>query len=109
MDTYSFIVYVNIDDIYKDIAEDFEIRFDTSNYELDIPLPKGKNRKLIELMNKELGEKVIKEFFRLRAKTSSYLIDDSREHKKAKDAKKCVIKRKLKLENYKTCLKAAQL
>ena len=23
------------DDIYKDIAEDVEIRFDTSNYELD--------------------------------------------------------------------------
>ena len=25
------------DDIYKDIAEDVEIRFDTSNYELDRP------------------------------------------------------------------------
>ena len=28
------------DDIYKDIAEDVETRFDTSNYELDRPLPK---------------------------------------------------------------------
>ena len=28
------------DDIYKDIAEDVEIRFDTSDYELDRPLPK---------------------------------------------------------------------
>ena len=27
-------------DIYKDIAEDVETRFDTSNYELDRPLPK---------------------------------------------------------------------
>ena len=26
-------------DIYKEIAEDVETRFDTSNYELDIPLP----------------------------------------------------------------------
>ena len=34
MATDSFIVYRNIDDIYKDIAEDAETRFDTSNYEL---------------------------------------------------------------------------
>ena len=43
MGTGSFIVHVKTDDIYKDIAEDVEARFDTSNYELDGPLPKGKN------------------------------------------------------------------
>ena len=32
MDTNSFIVYIKTDDIYKDIAEDIETRFDTSNY-----------------------------------------------------------------------------
>ena len=42
MDTDSFLVYIKTDDIYKVIAEDVEIRFDTSNYELDRPLPKGK-------------------------------------------------------------------
>ena len=30
------------DNIYKDIAEDFETRFDTSSSELDRPLTKGK-------------------------------------------------------------------
>ena len=30
-------------DIYKDIVEDVETRFDTSNYELERPLPKVKN------------------------------------------------------------------
>ena len=35
MDTDSFTVHVKIDDIYKDIAEDVEIRLDTSNFELD--------------------------------------------------------------------------
>ena len=35
MDTDRFIVYVKTDDIYKDIAEDVETRFGTSNYELD--------------------------------------------------------------------------
>ena len=42
MDTDSFIVYVKTDYIYKDIAEDVEKRFDTSNFKIDRPLPKGK-------------------------------------------------------------------
>ena len=33
MDTDSLIVYIKTDDIYKDIAEDVETRFDTSNYD----------------------------------------------------------------------------
>ena len=41
----SFIVYIKINDIYKDIAEYVETRFDISNYELDRPLPKGKIKK----------------------------------------------------------------
>ena len=47
MDTGSFIAHVKIDNIYKDIAEDVETRFDTSNFELDRPLPKGKNKKSV--------------------------------------------------------------
>ena len=39
MGTDGFIVYIKADDIYKDIAEDVETRFDTSNYELDRLLP----------------------------------------------------------------------
>ena len=46
MYTDSFIVFIKADDIYKDIAEDVETRFHTSNFELDRPLPKGKNKKL---------------------------------------------------------------
>ena len=59
MDTDSFIVYIKTDYIYKDIAEDIEIRFDTSNDELDRPLPKGKNKNVIGLINDKLGEKSI--------------------------------------------------
>ena len=50
MDTESFTVHVKTEDIYKDIAEDVETRFDTSNFELDRPLPKGKNKIVIALM-----------------------------------------------------------
>ena len=32
MDTFNFIPYIKTDNIYKDIAEDVETRFDTSNY-----------------------------------------------------------------------------
>ena len=109
MDTDSFIVYIKTDDIYRDIVEDIETRFDTSNYELDRPLPKGKNKKVIGLMKDELGGKIMTKFVGLRAKTYSYLIDDGSEDKKAKGTKKCVIKRKLKFENYKNCLEATQL
>ena len=61
MDTGSFIVHVKIDDIYKDIVEDVETRFDTSNFEIDRPLPKGKNKKVIGLMKDELAE-IMNEF-----------------------------------------------
>ena len=74
-------------DIYKDIAEDVEARFDTSNYESDRPLPIGKNKKSIGLMKDELGGKVITKFVGLRAKTNSYLIDDGSEDKKANGTK----------------------
>ena len=35
---------------YKDIAEDVKTKFDASNYEIDRPFPKGKNKKVIGLM-----------------------------------------------------------
>ena len=109
MDTDSLVVSIKIDDIYKDIAEDVENRFDTSNYELDRPLPKGKNKKVIGIMKDELGGNIMIKFVVLGVKTYSYLINDGSEDKKAKGTKKCVIKRKLKFENYKSCLEATQL
>ena len=42
MDTDSFIVHLETDDIYKDIAKDIEIRFDTSNFEISRGLTIGK-------------------------------------------------------------------
>ena len=45
MDTDSFIMHIKTEDFYKDIADDVEYKFDTSNYEVDWPLPRGKNKK----------------------------------------------------------------
>ena len=68
MDTDSFVLYIKKDDIYKDIAKNVEARSDTSNYELDRPLSKGKNKKVIGLMKDELGSKIMTKFVGLRAK-----------------------------------------
>ena len=94
-------VEMTIDSIYKDIAEDAESRWHTSNYELDRPMLKGKNKKVIGLMKDELVGKIMKKFVRLRAKTYIYLINDSNENKKAKSTKKYVIKKTLVWKLYK--------
>ena len=104
MDTDSFIMNIKTEDFYKDIANDVEKRFDTSNYEVNRPLPTGKNEKVSGLMKDELGGKIITEFKILKPKTYSYLTDDCKEDKKAKGTKKCVIKRNIKFNDYKICL-----
>ena len=104
MDTDSFIMKIKTEDFYKDVANDVEKRFDTSNYEVDRPLSTGKNKKVIGLMKDELGGRVITEFVALRPKTYSYLTDDCKEGKKTKGTKKCVIKRMIKFDYYKNCL-----
>ena len=50
MDIESFIVYIKTDDIYKESTKNFKTRFNTLNFELDRPFPKGKNKK-INLIN----------------------------------------------------------
>ena len=52
MDTESFVIYIKTEDFYKDITNDVEKWFDTSNYSKDDnrPLPIGKNKKVIGLL-----------------------------------------------------------
>ena len=88
MDTDRFIMNIKTNDFYEDIANDIENRFDTSNYEVNRPLPMGRNKKVIGLMKDELGGKIITEFIALRPKTYSYLTDDGKEDKKAEGKKK---------------------
>ena len=60
-------------------------------------------------MKDELDGKTMKEFVGLRAKTYIYLRDNDAKDKKAKGTKKCIIKRKLKFQDYRNCLEAAQI
>ena len=104
MDMDSFIMNIKTNDFYKDISNDVENRFDTSNYEANRPLPTGKNKKVIGLMKDELNGKIIMEFVTLRLKTYSFVTHDGKEDKKAKGTKKCIIKKMIKFNDYKKCL-----
>ena len=104
MDTDSLIMNIKTEDFYKDITNDVEKRFDTSNYKVNRPLPTGKNKSVIGLMKDELGGKIITEFVTLKPKTYSHLTDDGKKDKKAKGTKKCVIRKMIKFNDYKNCL-----
>ena len=74
MDT--FIVNVKSEDVYADLAEDAEIKLDTSYYLVDRPLPTGKKKRVIGIMKDEFAGRVMKEFVGLRQKMYVYLSDD---------------------------------
>ena len=59
MDTDSFIVYIKTENIFTDIAKDVETKSDTSNYELERPLPRRKNKKVKRFMKDEFGGKIM--------------------------------------------------
>ena len=110
MDTDSLVYHIKTEDFYTDIVDDVQTRFDTSGYIPDgycvpgtaeqshRPLPVELNKKAIGLMKDELGGKIMTEFVALRAKLYSYKVLDGSEDKK------CVVKKTLTFEDYKTCL-----
>ena len=62
MDTDSFVIYIETKDFYKDIADDVEKWFDTSNFNENDkrPLPIGKNKKISGLFKDELNGNIMK-------------------------------------------------
>ena len=56
MDRDSFILYIKTDDIYKYIPEDVE------SYELERPLPRRKNKKVVGIMKDDLDGKIMIKF-----------------------------------------------
>ena len=90
MDTDNFVIHIETEDFYEDIADDVAKSFDTSNYSKDDnrTLLMGWDKKKICIFKDELGGKIMKEFVGLRGKAYAYLMDDDSEHKKAKRAKK---------------------
>ena len=111
MDTVSFVIRIKTDDFYKDISNDINKWFDTSNYDknIDRPFQKGISKKVIYKFKDGLGGKIMSKFCVLRAKTYSFLIDGFTDedyvkngivNKKAKGTKKCVVKHTITFNNY---------
>ena len=103
MDTDSFIILIETEDFYKDIAKDVNKWFDTSGYDKkdNRALPIAINKKVFGTEKDELDGKIMIEFCGPRTKTYAFLWDDNKEKKKAKRTKKCVIKKDLTFDNYK--------
>ena len=62
MDSGIFIVYTKTEDIYIDIEKYVDTRFNTSNDEIERPLPKEKNKKVVGLLKYQLRGKIMKKF-----------------------------------------------
>ena len=91
MDMDSFILDIKTYDFYKNISSDVNKWFDTSNYSNNInrPLEKNINKKVIGKFKDELGGKILSEFVGLGAKTFSYTQIDG---DKIDETKKAMIK-----------------
>ena len=110
MDGYSFIIHIEPEDFYKDIANDVDEWFDTSgfNKEIDRPIAKDKNKNIQGMFKDELNEEVMIESTNVRAKLYAFLRNDSSKgkvsEKKAKGTKKCIIKKQLTYEDFKNAV-----
>ena len=81
-DTDSLIYEIKTDDFYKDIANDIESKFDTTEFNKDHPAVSsvgfkvGVNKKVIGMFKDETSGKQIEEFVGLRPKSYSYKLNE---------------------------------
>ncbi|XP_072019741.1 uncharacterized protein [Amphiura filiformis] len=96
-DTDSLLYEIETEDFYKDIAQDVDRYFDTSNYPADHPsgIPTGKNKKVPGMFKDEAGGKQIVEFVGLRAKLYSFRMHEGNEEKRCKGVRKRSSKERL--------------
>ncbi|XP_071055501.1 uncharacterized protein [Onthophagus taurus] len=104
MDTDSFTVLINSNDVYTDVKLNLN-KFDTSNYspdnQFDVQL---QNKAVLGLMKDENCGEIMEEFVGLRSKVYANRVADGRVTKKSKGVKKAIVKRKITFENYIECL-----
>ena len=106
-DTDSFVLEIETEDIYEDMAAERDL-YDTSNYPNENPLYSEVNKKVLGKMKDECGGTPIEEVVCLRSKIYSVLKAGEKNIRKAKGVKKCVIKKHIKHEDYKECYSAGR-
>ena len=101
-DTDSLCYEIETKDIYKELGR-------TNNYLTIVithnsPYFSAENKKVIGKFKDEAAGMPIKEFIGLRSKMYSYVKDDGKNEKTAKEVRKYVIKKNITHDNYKDCL-----
>ena len=105
-DTDSLMYQIQTEDFYKDISNDVETKFDTSDYPQSHPsgIPTGLNKKVIGMFKDEVAGKQITHFIGLRPKLYSFKIEEGKNVKKCKGIKKSVVSKGITFEHYFDCL-----
>jgi len=105
-DTVSLCYEIETEDFYKDISDDVQEKFDTSNFSPNHPstIPTGINKKVPGIFKDEAGGEIIEEFVGLRAKLYAIKKFDGEEEKKCKGVKRIVITNKISFSDYKDVL-----
>ena len=104
-DTDSLALYVQTEDLYRDIAPHVSEWFDTSKLKPGNPqgLPSNANTGIVGKFKDEEPNDVITEFVGLRAKNYAYRTLSGSE-KKDKGIKKVVIQKQISFEDYRDCV-----
>ncbi len=105
-DTDSLCYEIRTKDFFKDISNDVNEWFDTSNYDKDHPseIPTGINKKVVGMMKDECDGNHIRKFVGLRSKLYAYELVNGGEEKKCKGVKKNVVKNEITVADYEDCL-----
>ena len=105
-DTDSLMYEIRTDDFYKDISQDIESKFDTSDYPKDHPsgILTGVNKKVIGMFKDEVAGNQLTHFVGLRPKLYCFKVEGDKTTKKCKGMKKNVVKKGIQFEDYVKCL-----
>ena len=105
-DTDSLMYQIKTKDFYKDISDDVQDKFDTSDYPPNHKsgILTGVNKKVIGMFKDEVAGRQITHFVGLRPKLYSYKVEGQQELKKCKGVKKNVVKKSLEFDDYVKCL-----
>ena len=105
-DTDSLMYSIQTEDFYKDISQDIETKFDTSDYPKEHPsgILTGVNKKVIGMFKDEVAGKQITHFVGLRPKLYDFKVEEGKEVSKCKGIKKNVVKKTINFDDYVQCL-----
>ena len=103
-DTDSLVYQIYTDDFYRDMKEDMEQWYDTSDYPPSHPCHSKQNTKRLGFFKDETNGVPILEFIGLRAKMYSIRLADGTTKMTAKGIDRGLVKRNIKYEQYTACL-----